>query len=136
MRIKLDPWGKLPTRAHSTDAGYDLYAPERVVVPARGSVTINTGVHVQLPHGTAGIIISKSGLNIKHNITSTGLIDQGYTGAIHIKLYNHGTTDYTVEAGDRISQLAIVHIMTTSLEVVDELAPTDRGDGGLGSTGK
>ena len=66
----------MPTKAHAADAGWDLYAPEDVTVPARGSVTINTGVHVQLPRGTAGLIVSKSGLNVKHNLTSTGLIDQ------------------------------------------------------------
>lgn len=137
MKVKLDPWAIMPTQAHAADAGWDLYAPERVTVKARDSVVINTGVHVQLPRGTAGLIVSKSGLNTKHNVTSTGLIDQGYTGAIHIKLYNHGTRDYTIEAGDKISQLCVLHMMPIpGLQQVDELDSSERGANGFGSTGR
>lgn len=146
MRVKLDPWAIQPTQAHAQDAGWDLYAPEDTVVPARrgilwwrrgGSVTINTGVHIQLPRGTAGLIVSKSGLNVHHDLTSTGLIDQGYTGAIHVKLYNHGRKDYAIRRGDKISQLCVLHMMALpSLQIVDELDPSERGDGGFGSTGK
>ena len=137
MKIKLDPWGAMPTKAHAADAGWDLYAPEDTVVPAGGSPVVNTGVHVHLPRGTAGLIGSKSGLNVKHDITSTGLIDRGYTGAIHVKLYNHGKTDYVVHKGDKISQLCVLCIMVLpSLQLVDELAPSKRGDGGFGSTGR
>lgn len=126
----------MPTKAHAADAGWDLYAPEDVTVPARGSVTINTGVHVQLPRGTAGLIVSKSGLNVKHNLTSTGLIDQGYTGSIRVKLYNHGDEDYTIEAGDKISQLVVLKIMDVSLQEVSELDESERGANGFGSSGR
>lgn len=136
MKIKLDPWGKRPTKAHEADAGFDLYAPDRVVITAGGSAIINTGVHIQLPPGTAGLIVSKSGLNVKHGITSTGLIDSGYTGAIHVKLYNHGATDYTVEAGDKISQLCVLRMMDVTIQQVDKLDGSERGDGGFGSSGR
>lgn len=137
MKVKLSPWGIMPTKAHAADAGWDLYAPEDTVVPAGGSTVINTGVHVQLPRGTAGLIVSKSGLNVKHDITSTGLIDRGYTGAIHVKLYNHGRTDYVVRKGDKISQLCVLCIMVLpSLELVDELDESERGANGFGSTGR
>lgn len=136
MKIKLDPGARLPTKAHAQDAGFDLYAPRRVVIPAFGSAVINTGVHMQLPPGTAGLLVSKSGLNVNHNITSTGLIDQGYTGSIRVKLYNHGYEDYTVEAGDKISQLVVLKIMDVSLQQVDELDGSERGANGLGSSGR
>lgn len=136
MKIKLDPWGILPTKAHETDAGFDLYAPDREIIPAGGAATINTGVHVQLPPGTAGLIVSKSGLNVKRGITSTGLIDCGYTGSIHVKLYNHGAEDYTVEAGDKISQLCVLRMMDVTLQLVDKLDDSARGDGGFGSSGR
>lgn len=108
MRIQLDPGAFMPTRAHEDDAGLDLYATEEQTVPARGSAVFETGVHVQLPPNTAGTLKSKSGLNVKHNITSEGVIDVSYTGGIVVKLYNHGDTDYNVEKGDKISQLVIV----------------------------
>ena len=137
MKVKLQPWAILPSKAHAQDAGWDLYAPADAIVPARGSVTINTGVHIQLPRGTAGLIVSKSGLNVKHDITSTGLIDQGYTGAIHVKLYNHGSRDYHIQRGDKISQLCVLHMMAIpGLEVVDALDESERVDGGFGSTGR
>lgn len=136
MKIKLDPAAIMPTRAHDTDAGLDLYAMAYTSVPARGSAIFDTGVHIELPTNTAGFIKSKSGLNVKHNLTSDGVIDVGYTGSICVKLYNHGDKPYQVERGDKISQLVIVPIMTPELELVDELEETDRGNNGFGSTGR
>ena len=137
MKIKLDKSAFLPTRAHDTDAGMDLRASKSARVPAHGSALIGTGVHVQLPEGTAGILISKSGLNTKHDITSTGLIDQGYTGEIMVKLHNHGHDSYQVNAGDKISQLVVVPVLYESVELVDELEEAgERGDSGFGSTGR
>lgn len=136
MKIMLDTGAKMPTRAHSTDAGLDIYAKEEQVVPAKGSTIFDTGVHMELPHGTAGFLKSKSGLNVNHGITSEGVIDVGYTGSIRVKLYNHSDKDYTVKAGDKISQLVILPIWTPLLELVDELDDTERGDGGFGSTGR
>lgn len=136
MKIKLDANAIMPTRAHETDAGLDLYAPECKMVPAGGSVVFDTGVHVQLPVGTAGMLKSKSGLNVKHGITNEGVIDVGYTGSICVKLYNHWDKPYFVKRGDKISQLVIVPILTPTLEVVDKLEETERGNGGFGSTGR
>lgn len=136
MRIVIDKNAFMPTRAHETDAGLDLYSPIDITVPARGSAIIDTGVHVQLPKGTAGFIKSKSGLNVKHDITSEGVIDVGYTGSITVKLYNHGDTDYEVRRGDKISQLVIVQIITPHLMAVDKLDDSERGDNGFGSTGR
>lgn len=136
MKIKLDPWAICPTRAHETDAGLDLYAAEDRVVPAHGSAVFDTGVHVELPPYTAGMLKSKSGLNVKHNITSDGVIDVGYTGSICVKLYNHGFDNFQVRKGDKISQLVVVDIQTPHIQIVDELEETERGDAGFGSTGR
>lgn len=136
MKIKLDDGAFMPTRAHDTDAGLDLYAKDSKVVPAHGSAIFNTGVHMELPNRTAGFLKSKSGLNVKHNLTSEGVIDVGYTGSIVVKLYNHGDTDYQVHVGDKISQLVILPVVLPHMVVVDELDETDRGDGGFGSTGR
>lgn len=136
MKIKLDKGTFMPTRAHLKDGGLDLYAMETQIVPAKESATFDTGVHVELPEGTAGLLVSKSGLNIIHSITSDGLIDEGYTGSIQVKLYNNGGYDYKVNAGDKISQLLIVPVLRPKLEVVDELGSTERGECGFGSSGR
>lgn len=136
MEIMLDDGAYMPSRGHSTDAGLDLRTPKAVTVPAYGSATIDTGVHVALPHGCAGLLVSKSGLNVRHDITSTGLIDEEYTGSIVVKLYNHGGEDYEFEAGDKITQLVVIPVVCESLEQVSAFNETERGDNGFGSTGR
>ena len=136
MRVKLDTDAFAPTRAHDTDAGLDLYAISDVTIEAHKSAIFHTGVHIELPHGHAGLLVSKSGLNAIHNITSTGLIDEGYTGEIIVKLYNHGTEDYHVKRGDKISQLVVFPVAYTDIEIVDSLEATSRGDNGFGSSGR
>ena len=136
MKVMLDSGAYKPTRAHETDAGLDIYARETQVVPARESAKFDTGVHVEIPKGYAGFLKSKSGLNVNHGITSEGVIDCGYTGSIVVKLYNHSGYDYTVNKGDKISQLVILPIITPELEFVSALEATERGNGGFGSTGK
>lgn len=136
MKIKLDRGAFVPTRAHGTDAGADLRSPIDTVVPARGSRVIDTGVHIQLPRDCVGMLKSKSGLNIKHGITSEGVIDEGYTGPIKVKLYNHGEKDYVIERGDKITQLVVVPCRYLYFDLVDYLEDSDRGNDGFGSTGR
>lgn len=136
MNIMLDEKALMPTRGHATDAGLDLLSPVDTVVPAHGAVTIDTGVHIELPLDTAGFLKSKSGLNVKYGITSDGVIDVGYTGSIAVKLYNHSGMDYKVSRGDKISQLVVMNIQVPELVLVDCLAETERGTGGFGSTGR
>ena len=136
MKIQLDENSLMPTRAHATDAGLDLYAPYGQEIPPKRSATFDTGVHIQLPEGTAGLLVSKSGLSVRHNLTSTGLIDCGYTGSIRVTLYNHSEQWYHVKKGDKISQLVIIPIITPELEVVDKLEDSERGEKGFGSSGR
>ena len=136
MKIKLDKGAFIPVRAHGTDAGADLRSPIDTVVPAMGSRVIDTGVHIQLPHGYVGMLKSKSGLNVKYGITSEGVIDEGYTGQIMVKLYNHSNYPYTVMRGDKITQLVIVPCEYVDFDLVDDLEDSERGDDGFGSTGK
>lgn len=136
MKIKLDAGAFFPDRAHDTDAGADLRSPVGTVIPAGGSCIIDTGVHIQLPHGYVGMLKSKSGLNVWHGITSEGVIDEGFTGSITVKLHNHGDKPYKIERGDKITQLVIVPCEYVDFEVVDKLDDSERGDNGYGSTGK
>ena len=136
MRIKLDPGAICPTRAHATDAGLDLYARHDQKILPYSSAVFDTGVHVELPKGTAGDIVSKSGLNIKQDITSTGLIDEGYSGSIKVKLYNQGPTIQVIKAGQKISQLVVRPVLYEPVKVMQEIGAGERGDKGFGSTGK
>ena len=136
MKIKLDDGALAPTRAHETDAGLDLYSREKRIIHPGESVCFDTGVHIELPKGHCAMLVSKSGLNVNHDITSTGLIDEGYSGEITVKLYNHGGFDYAVKKGDKISQLVIIPVRYEPVEIVDEIGGGERGDAGFGSTGK
>lgn len=135
MKIKLDNWAYKPERAHNDDAGLDIKAPFDVAIAAHGDVTINTGVHIELPQGTAGILVSKSGLNVRNGIISTGLIDSGYSGQITVKLYNLTDKPYVFGAGDKITQLVIIPILTPTIEY-GEVEGGERGNNGFGSTGR
>lgn len=138
MKIKLDPGAFLPVRAHATDAGLDLRSPRAAKLWFfRRWAVIDTGVHVEIPKGYVGLLLAKSGLNTKRHITCEGVIDAGYTGSIVVKLYKRaGLRTYRIAKGDKISQLVILPIITPTLELVDELEPTERGDNGFGSTGR
>ena len=136
MNVILDDGAYMPEFAHKTDAGADLRSPIETVVPARNSVVIDTGVHVEIPEGYVGMLKSKSGLNVKHNLTGTGTIDCGYSGSIRVKLYNHGDTDYQILRGDKIIQMVILPCAYCEFTQVDKFAETERGDGGFGSTGR
>ena len=136
LRVKLDEGAFMPERAHELDAGLDLRSPvERVIAPYN-SETIHTGVHVQLPPGTVGMLKSKSGLNIKHGITSEGVIDEGYTGEIVVKVYNNGHNSFHISRGDKISQLVILPVLRPTPVQVDKIEGGERGNNGFGSTGR
>ncbi len=138
MKIILDKGAKMPTKAHSTDAGYDLYARESQIIGAKESAKIDTGVHAELPVGSVGFIKSRSGLMFKHEIIAgEGVIDCGFNGSIGVKLFNLGGRDYRVNAGDKICQLVILHLDNVGgLEVVEQFEDTERGSNGFGSSGR
>lgn len=136
MNYMLDEGAFKPEYAHTEDAGMDLRTPIPFSVLPHSSYTVDTGIHVQLPQGTAGMLVSKSGLNVRHGITSTGLIDEGYTGSIRVKLYNHSERPYQFQTGDKVSQLVIIPVSHETLKKVQKFRKTSRGNNGFGSTGK
>lgn len=136
MKVMLDPGAIMPTRAHTLDAGLDLFSRKEAVIHPNSAAVFNTGVHVAIPAGYVGFLKSKSGLNVKHSIQSEGVIDSGYTGSILVKLFNHGSAAVHIQKGQKISQLVLLPIITPEPELVDSLEETERGEGGFGSTGK
>ena len=136
MKITLDEGAVMPQRAHKQDAGLDLFSREDRAILDGDSAVFDTGVHIELPPGTYGRLESKSGLNVNYNIVSCGgTIDEGYTGSIHVKLYNLGKKPYMIRKGQKICQLVIMPCLKPDLEIVEKLEDTERGTGGFGSTG-
>lgn len=136
VEIMRDEHAFMPVKAHKTDAGYDLKTPKRVFLQAHSKVAIDTGVHMLIPEGYVGMIKSKSGLNVKHNIICEGVVDAGYTGSIVAMMYNLGDEPYMFEIGDKITQIVIMPIADVSLVEVWNMEETDRGSNGFGSSGK
>lgn len=136
MRIMLEKGAFPPIREHVTDAGMDIRAFQSGIVKAGQSMTFRTGVHVELPPRHAGLFVSKSGLMMNHDITSTGLVDESYSGEVMVKLFNHGTEDYFVQRGDKIGQLVVMPVLYTPIEIVKSIKEEGRGNNGFGSTGR
>lgn len=150
INVKLDEGAYLPERSYGTDAGADIRTPYDVTVPPSridadgrveiGTAKINTGVHIELPSCTDAEIWpevwSKSGLNVNHDIIATGLIDEGYDGAIVVKLYNLSPNPYEFKKGDKITQLVVHPVCYPRYHVAKEISAGERGSNGFGSTGR
>ena len=138
ISYSLDEGAFKPEKAHTADAGFDLRTPVYRMMKPNDSIVVDTGVHMYIPEGYCGLLVSKSGLNVKNSITGTGLIDAGYTGSIVVKLYSDNKDFLTFNKGDKIIQIIILPVPEVELtEVATETAPeTERGDNGFGSTGK
>lgn len=138
VKVKiLDPKATIPTRAHQTDAGFDIHALEDTHIQAGETKKVRTGIALGIPPGYSGDVRSRSGLAARNIVVanSPGTIDPGYTGEVLVLLRNQSATNFDIEAGDRIAQLVVTYINTQTLEVVDDLGTSERGDGGFGSTG-
>lgn len=124
----------IPTKAHATDAGYDLYASSCHY--ENGLVCYGTGIAVEIPQGYVGLVFPRSSIANTHLAlsNSVGVIDSGYRGEIKAKFRKGGTRGYNV--GDRIAQLIIMPYPEVVFEEAEELSESDRGTGGYGSSGK
>ena len=143
MRIKINRLSEraiLPTYAHGPqeDAGLDLHAFEDVVLEPGTPALVPTGLAIELPPGYEAQIRPRSGLALKHAITlpnSPATIDPGYRGEIRVILLNLGRAPYQIHAGDRIAQMVIARYEAVEWEETD-LAASERGTGGFGSSGR
>ena len=133
---KLDPQALLPQRAHPTDAGADLFALQRTVLPPHAITQVHTGIAIELPTDTAGIIWGKSSVESKGIKAMAGLIDASYRGELIVCLYNLNEKEFVFEAGQKVAQLVVLPTLFPSFTQVEELSNTARGQGGFGSTGK
>ena len=134
---RLRPDAEIPRQAYDGDAGLDLAACEPAVLEPGERAIVSTGVAVEIPQGYAGFVQPRSGLAARHGIAivnSPGLIDSGYRGEIRVVLLNTGREPFSVEAGMRIAQLVIAPVASVRLVEVDELAASERGARGFGSS--
>ena len=136
---KLDDRAILPTYGTEFSAGADLYnLPESVEIAPHTTILIHTGIATEIPEGYCGLIFARSGLATKRGLApanKVGVIDADYRGEIMVALHNHSDMTATVEAGERVAQLAIVPFLKAEFEEASELSDTVRGAGGFGSTG-
>jgi dUTP pyrophosphatase len=136
---RLDDRARLPTRAYPGDAGLDLYALEEAVLAPGERAQVRTGIALAIPDGQAGLVLPRSGLAARHGIAlvnAPGLIDSGYRGELVVLLLNTDPEHaFAVSYGDRIAQLVLVRIETPEVVEVPELAASDRGADGFGSSG-
>ena len=137
MGDKINP----PQYKTEGSAGMDLSAcmEESVTLKPGQRAIIPTGIAIEIPdENFVGLVFARSGLGIKHGITlsnSVGVIDSDYRGEIKCGVVNLGEEEYTIEPGDRISQLIIMPVTIANIIPSETLNDTQRGSGGLGSTG-
>ncbi len=131
---KLHKDAVIPTKAHATDAGCDLYATSCHY--DNGLIIYGTGIAVEIPEGYVGLVFPRSSIANTHLTlsNSVGVIDSGYRGEVMAKFRKGGTRGYHV--GERIAQLIILPYPEVVFEEAEELSESDRGTGGYGSSGK
>lgn len=137
---KLNENAKIPTIGSVFAAGSDLYAciDEDVTIQPRETRMIPTGIALELPIGTVGLIYARSGLASKKGLApanKVGVIDCDYRGEVMVALHNHSEEPQTISKGERIAQLVVAPYISVKFVEKDTLSCTIRGDGGFGSTG-
>jgi len=125
----------MPLKAHNSDAAFDLYAHS--VKYEDGLLVIGTGVHIEVPRGHVGLVFPRSSITktIHRMANCVGVIDPGFTGEIVVKYDSTYNTDLRrYHTGDRCAQILFLKTLEVQFAEVEELAETQRGDGGYGST--
>ena len=129
----------VPGRAYAGDAGLDLASCDRLVLEPGERGVVGTGLAVAIPEGHAGFVLPRSGLAASHGVSvlnAPGLIDAGYRGELRVILLNTDLRErFAVEAGMRVAQLVVLPVPAAAVVEVEELPASERGEGGLGSSG-
>lgn len=132
--IKFDNFYDYPTRAHDTDVGADVFSPEDIVLKPHSVTVIGLGFGIELPKGTMACMFPKSGLTSKGILSTLPPVDLGYTGEVHVILYNFNDNYYNINKGDKLAQMIIMNVLID--ESISAKTSSERGDNGFGSTGK
>lgn len=132
---KTNDKARIPTYAHSSDAGMDLFASNECTIAPNSVAGIPIGIRMAIPLGYYGQIIDKSSLAIKGLHVVAGVVDSGYRGEIIIVIRNFNSYAVVVKEGMKLAQMIILPSQTFPIEEVDNIDDTSRGEGGFGSTG-
>lgn len=127
---------KLPTRSHSTDAGLDCYLPEGFVINPFETKCIGLGFGIEVPKDYAAMFVPRSSTAKKGLICQTSIVDCGYTGEVHLIITNCSNNTFYFEKNERLVSLITYKYLNEEFEEVSEFAETERGENGLGSSGK
>lgn len=133
---KVKPEAKLPYYSHPGDAGLDLFACEEVRLRPGEFKAIATGLKMAIPSGYVGLIWDKSGLSLQGLHRLAGVVDSNYRGEVKVVLINFSQEELVIKPGMKIAQMLIQPVASVSVEEVEELEPTSRGERGFGSTGQ
>lgn len=131
----------LPTRGSEKAAGIDLYAciDEPITIAPGETKTFGSGIACEFPEGYWGMVVPRSSVGIKRRLNipqGSAVIDEDYTGEIILALYNHGQETAVISPGERLAQMVLLPYVLFDIEETDTLAETERGEGGIGSTGR
>lgn len=131
---KLSASAVVPTKAHQSDAGFDLASVEDITIEPNSRHAIETGIAVEVPLGYYGMVLGRSGNTMRKGLVGqTGIIDTGYYDAIKVMAFNTTDEQIKINKGDRVGQLLIVPHLMCDFEEGDFTA--DNRGGGFGSTG-
>ena len=142
LKVKLlRPCAKAPTIAHpGEDLGYDIYAAENVTIPPRSNAVVPTAIAVELTSAAGAplgaLLRDKSSLAARRLTLTGGVIDAGYRGEIKVLVENLADTAAEIHAGDKLANLIPYPVLTTPVEVVEDLSESSRNAGGFGSSGR
>lgn len=131
----------LPTRGSKKAAAVDLYAciDEPIVIAPGETKTFGSGIACEFPEGYWGMVVPRSSVGIKRRLNipqGSAVIDEDYTGEIILALYNHGQETAVINPGERLAQMVLLPYVLFDIEETNTLSETERGEGGIGSTGK
>lgn len=142
LRVKLlSPHAKAPTVAHpGEDLGYDVYSAVTLTIPAKGHAIVSTGIAVECSSASGekmgALLRDKSSMAARRLVLTGGVIDAGYRGEIRVLMENLDDAPAEIRAGDKIANLIPYPVLTSEVEVVEELGDSRRQAGGFGSTGR
>lgn len=142
--VRLNEDATIPTRAYSSDAGFDIYASEDVFLKLGETTTIGTGISLNIPSGYFGKIEDRSSLASLGIRSGGGVVDSGYTGEIRVVLHNLNNGNdscykgrgYSIKKGQRIAQLIVQPSVVVRLVQSENIEPTERNNNGFGSSGR
>lgn len=137
MKIKLFKDSTImPKKSHLPDSGLDIFMPTSFRLRPLETKTIGLELAVSIPEGFAGMLVPRSSIAEQGLIIQTAVIDPDYTGEIHLIITNCSNNVVRIDRGQRVCSLIVYSVLNLRLDVVDELPQTERGQNGLGSTGK